>query len=329
MKADDSEEARAFFERIREAYPLADKDKLLASKPMRFGSEFDFWLAVAELKWLKQKNGRVPDDDIRQAAVKYCVPKGMLANGLEDRLKHPKDFMIRTSPWFPVLYAWAVGDETAQNDLFLKRVRYYHAGFYYFLALLLVPLLTGGLALSLWNTLQSFGYNFADILKAEAFLLPAVPFYINLLVNLGSKVEDNFRQLREQVARMDSEGRGAIVLSVLQFLESKLGSQYLSSSFFLRKSDEEILRWYSSKPHLYVYHMGFVDVKDLPVNRTPERQSSWRFFRLKRSHKSTKTSTEAGTTHKVPMGLAEDPHEAYRERMKAVLTKAEAEDSNV
>ncbi len=321
-----SGEPSDWIKKLRESYPQADSNELLSSKPMMFGNEFDFHTAVAELKWLKQKQGRLFDDDLKQVSSKYQIPKGMLADGLEGRLTFPRDFMISTSPWFPVLYAWAVGDETAQNDLFLKRVRHQHSGFNYILAAFLIPLVVGGIANVLWNTLQSLGYGLGDILKTEAFLLAAIPFYVALLINLHHRVEDNWRQLRDQMARMFGEGRGSIVQSVMKFVQSKLASQFLSASFFLRKNDEEILEWYQSKQHFYAYYLASVEMTDLQPIRAMDRPSIWGFLSQKRGRMAPETS-EKKTTHTVPMFMTEDPHKAYRERMKAILTKSKSPES--
>ena len=97
----------------------------------------------------------------------------------------------------------------------------------------------------------------------------------------------------------------------------------MSASFFLRKSDEKTLERYQSKQHFYAYYLASVELADLPAIRAMDRPSMWGFLSRRRGRIASETS-EKKTTHKVPMFMSEDPHKAYRERIKAILTKSKS-----
>jgi len=61
-----------------DGFPSTDYDALQLSKPMRFGTQVDFHIGIAELKWLRQQHP-LSNDDFRGVASKYRLPKDMLA----------------------------------------------------------------------------------------------------------------------------------------------------------------------------------------------------------------------------------------------------------
>jgi hypothetical protein len=109
----------------------------LPRKPMKFGSEEDFYVAIAELKWIKSLRGNLKDEDIEQIANKYLFPSDFLKEGLKG-LKYPEDFMLSKSKWFPILYTWQCQRDIVE-DVWKQAATYAKARHDFFRILLITP----------------------------------------------------------------------------------------------------------------------------------------------------------------------------------------------
>jgi len=85
------------------------------SFPMRFGTEIEYKMALNELRWLKRLRGELSTTDFTPVANKYGFPEDFLKKGLEGL--SIEDRMIRTSNWFPIIYAWAAQRKATRKEL--------------------------------------------------------------------------------------------------------------------------------------------------------------------------------------------------------------------
>lgn len=308
--------------------PATDYNEVQLTKPMRFGTEVDFHIALAELKWIRQRR-QLYDDDFKLAASKYQIPKDMLVEALNGNLRFPDDYMISKSRWFPVLYSWALDSESSKNDLFLKVVHHERARQNYASAVVLVPTLVAVTIFVAWTILQNFGYSLTDFLRFYPFFLPAIPLYIGLLVTMRLRIGDNWKPLNDHLTKMIRDGRGAEAESLIQFLRSKEGSKAFSSLFFLHKNDSEFMAWYERMPQFHLFQIALVEITDSQLKemeiatvkrfKRGSNSSVRRFFSRLSKRSVEELPSEQKTLHKIPIVLSENPPRAYRERMKKIL----------
>lgn len=91
--------------------------------PMNFGTEVDYKVALAELRWFKDLKGRLEANDLALIASKYHFPEDFLKKSLKDELS-TEDRIIARSRWFPIAYAWAAQRKAMREKLLAAYVAY-------------------------------------------------------------------------------------------------------------------------------------------------------------------------------------------------------------
>ncbi len=135
--------------------------------------------------------------------------------------------------------------------------------------------------------------------------------------------------MRDQISKMNREGRGGTVGSLYEFLSSKEGSKAIESLFFVRKSDDEILAWYARVPQFHVFQVALLELTDSQLRQMEKNNvqlyksgrnvGALGFVRRLLKGRSKKPHRETNGVRKVPLVRGENPHQAYHDRMKEIL----------
>jgi hypothetical protein len=97
----------------------------------------------------------------------------------------------------------------------------------------------------------------------------------------------------------------------------------------LRKTDDEMLAWYEKMPQLHVFQIEMLELSDSQMKKIEKDnlqkyRSRFHFgvstiLSLVGRHPTAEPLAAKKETRKVPVVVGENPHLAYRERMKEVL----------
>lgn len=158
--------------------------------PMRFGTEYEYKLALTELKWIESRRKKLSKKDFETIAQKYHFPTDFLRKGLEGKFE-PTDFYITKSPWFPIIYKWANDVDIAAHEfqrVVSERVRYQVI----FLIGTFIALPYMSWILAMW--LSSLRYDLSQI-----FLIGMIPLWLTFSA-LIYEINDA-RQLKQKEER--------------------------------------------------------------------------------------------------------------------------------
>jgi hypothetical protein len=247
-------------------------------KPMKFGSEEDFYVAIAELKWIKSFRGNLKDEDVEQIANKYLFPFDFLKEGLKG-LKYPEDFIPSKSKWFPILYAWQYRGNIVEN-VWKRAATYAKARYDFFRILLITPASVGVIIWFLLSSGLSLSYMF-----------PAVGIIVSVLLTLWRRLEDRAEKLEVAKRLAELEGLSEDAAYAIQFALS-----YPLLTYYTQKKGESL--------SLVLFPMGSIEEE--------EPLSPFRHFleKLGISKETVKIKKK-----RIPVFWAENPEREYIERL--------------
>jgi hypothetical protein len=173
-------------------------------KPMKFGSEEDFYVAIAELRWIKSLQGNLKNEDVEQIANKYLFPSDFLKEGLKG-LKYPEDFMLSKSKWFPILYTWYCQRNIVKNVW--KQAAIYAKAKYDFHHALLIALAS---VVGVW-------FIWSSGLISLSYMFSAVGIIVSILLTLWRRLEDRAEKLEVAKRLAELEGFGEDAAHAIQF----------------------------------------------------------------------------------------------------------------
>ncbi len=257
----------------------------LPKKPMKFGSEEDFHVAIAELKWIKSLQGNLKGETIEQVASKYLFPPEFLKAGLKGL--ELEDFKITECKWFPIIYAWQRHDNNkVVQDVWRQASTYAKTRHDFILLLLITP------------ALVILTIQILLIIGASLFyILPVAGIIVSASITLWRRSEDRAEKLEATKRLAEQEGLGESADNSIQFALS-----HPLLSYYTQKKGEPL--------SLTLFPLGLIE-RERPTGRFSRFLN--RFSLGRRIIKVKKERTL--------VSWAEDPEIAYTDRLKELLKK--------
>jgi hypothetical protein len=182
--------------------------------PMKFGTEDDYSKALTELRFLRKINGSLSEDDFRDVSRKYNFPTGFLKDGLKG-LPFPRESVVSTSKWFPIVFAWMAQERELSNDLFRLQIPYSQTLGRYIMMLILFA--TAGIAIGIALLV---GLRLDWLTTSVGFVIPFALAYLSVVLQLRANLSAQKVRIDELKSKMEKAGLGHIVESHDRFLSA-------------------------------------------------------------------------------------------------------------
>jgi len=213
--------------------------------PMKYGSEREFDLALTELKYIKNRKGKLTKVDFQEISNKYRFSIDFLKAGLKG-LSFPNDYKITTSKWFPIMYSWAKRQEKMSEDfiIFKKRLIEIYKDKARIDSLIVVS------ALLLFPPLYFFlGMNLTTLFGVFlSYLSIGVPLVVELHYHFKSEISSKMEEIERQKELMTMEGMEEATKSIDELMRR-------DAKFIIHAPDEYFAKLLSA-PTLNAFYLG-------------------------------------------------------------------------
>lgn len=230
----------------------------VTTQPLKFGSRNDLKIAITELAWVNDNNGKLVNQDFENVSLKYDLPSGFLKDVIKGQVTQ-ENFCVTKSKWYPIYYAWLSQDKEHSFNLYKLQFDYIRSRFWYmsYIVFLIIGFFYIGYALvSIFNV---------DVLNLLAIIvIPLLLSVIAFVIDFRNSLIDKKAKLNEHVKMLVTIGVEKIVASNKEFVNQQMFGIIFASDILLKKINQGST--------LIVDAVGTYDDKSSNANKKSSKQ---------------------------------------------------------
>jgi len=204
----------------------------ITTQPLKFGSRNDLELAITELTWINERNGKLVNQDFYTISIKYALPTDFLKEVIKGQVTQ-ENFCVTKSKWYPIYYTWMIQDNDLSFNLYKLQFDYFRSKHWY--KAYVIYLITGFayIGFALWSI---FNITFFDLFVI--IVLPLIPTVIALSLDLRHKLLEKKAKLDDYSQRLINIGLGKKIEQVREYVLQNRRGIIFASSILLKKINE-------------------------------------------------------------------------------------------